>query len=160
MRVLVVEDDDDLARQLRDCLIDAGYVIDVAPDGEEGHWLGANEPYDAVVLDLGLPLMDGITVLERWRREVRRSSDKSIVTLPGVMLISIDSIRISPSVVTSSGIASTAGWIVVRGRRTSAATLMLATTSSHMKNPARPAACAVLDVNVDGITPPLARIRG
>ena len=72
MRVLVVEDDDDLARQLRDCLVDAGYVIDVAPDGEEGHYLGANEPYDAVVLDLGLPLMDGITVLERWRREGRR----------------------------------------------------------------------------------------
>jgi two-component system OmpR family response regulator len=72
MRVLVVEDDDDLARQLRDCLVDAGYVIDVALDGEEGHWLGANEPYDAVVLDLGLPLIDGITVLERWRREGRR----------------------------------------------------------------------------------------
>src|SRR5918996_4374920 len=72
MRVLVVEDDDDLARQLRDCLIDAGYVIDVAPDGEEGHYLGANEPYDAVVLDLGLPAIDGITVLERWRREGRR----------------------------------------------------------------------------------------
>jgi two-component system OmpR family response regulator len=72
MRVLVVEDDGDLARQLRDCLVDAGYVIDVASDGEEGHYLGANEPYDAVVLDLGLPAMDGITVLERWRREGRR----------------------------------------------------------------------------------------
>ena len=47
MRVLVVEDDEDLARQLRECLVDAGYVIDVAPDGEEGHYLGANEPYDA-----------------------------------------------------------------------------------------------------------------
>ena len=69
MRVLVVEDDDDLARQLRDCLVDAGYVIDVAPDGEEGHYLGDTEPYDAVVLDLGLPKMDGVTVLERWRRE-------------------------------------------------------------------------------------------
>jgi two-component system OmpR family response regulator len=72
MRVLVVEDDGDLARQLRDCLIDAGYVIDVAPDGEEGHYLDANESYDAVVLDLGLPVIDGITVLERWRREGRR----------------------------------------------------------------------------------------
>jgi two-component system OmpR family response regulator len=72
MRVLVVEDDSDLARQLSECLVDAGYVIDVAPDGEEGHYLGANEPYDAVVLDLGLPLVDGITVLERWRREGRR----------------------------------------------------------------------------------------
>jgi two-component system OmpR family response regulator len=72
MRVLVVEDDADLARQMKDSLIDAGYAVDLAPDGEEGHYLGANEPYDAVVLDLGLPLMDGITVLERWRREGRR----------------------------------------------------------------------------------------
>jgi two-component system, OmpR family, response regulator len=62
MRVLVVEDDDDLARQLRECLV----------DGEEGHYLGAHEPYDAVVLDLGLPVIDGITVLERWRRAGRR----------------------------------------------------------------------------------------
>ena len=52
MRVLVVEDDADLARQLHDCLSDAGYAVDLAPDGEEGHYLGANEPYDAVVLDL------------------------------------------------------------------------------------------------------------
>jgi two-component system OmpR family response regulator len=71
MRVLVVEDDADLARQMKDSLIDAGYAVDLAPDGEEGHYLGAHEPYDAVVLDLGLPAMDGITVLERWRREGR-----------------------------------------------------------------------------------------
>jgi two-component system, OmpR family, response regulator len=71
MRVLVVEDDVDLARQLKDCLSDAGYAVDLAADGEEGHFLGANEPYDAVVLDLGLPVMDGITVLESWRREGR-----------------------------------------------------------------------------------------
>ena len=64
MRVLVVEDDVDLARQLKECLSDAGYAVDLALDGEEGHYLGANEPYDAVVLDLGLPVMDGITVLE------------------------------------------------------------------------------------------------
>ena len=70
MRVLVVEDDVDLARQLKECLSDAGYAVDL-PDGEEGHYLGANEPYDAVVLDLGLPVMDGITVLESWRREGR-----------------------------------------------------------------------------------------
>jgi two-component system, OmpR family, response regulator len=71
MRVLVVEDDVDLARQLKDCLSDPGYAVDLAADGEEGHFLGANEPYDAVVLDLGLPVMDGITVLESWRREGR-----------------------------------------------------------------------------------------
>jgi two-component system OmpR family response regulator len=71
MRVLVVEDDADLARQLQASLRDAGYAVDVATDGEEGHHLGANEAYDAAVLDLGLPLMDGITVLERWRRDGR-----------------------------------------------------------------------------------------
>jgi DNA-binding response OmpR family regulator len=72
MRVLVIEDDADLARQLKDCLGEAGYAVDLAADGEEGHYLGANEPYDAVVLDLGLPVIDGITVLERWRQEGHR----------------------------------------------------------------------------------------
>ena len=71
MRVLVVEDDEDLARQLQECLAQAGDSVDLAADGEEGHYLGANEPYDAVVLDLGLPVVDGITVLERWRQEGR-----------------------------------------------------------------------------------------
>ncbi len=67
MRILVVEDDPDLARQLEAALGDAGYVVDLAADGEEGHFLGDTEPYDAVILDLGLPLIDGPTVLERWR---------------------------------------------------------------------------------------------
>ncbi len=71
MRVLVVEDDKDLNRQLREALTDAGYVVDAAEDGEEGHFLGDTEPYDAVVLDLGLPVLDGISVLERWRRDGR-----------------------------------------------------------------------------------------
>jgi len=71
MRVLVVEDDADLARQLQSSLADAGYAVDVAHDGEEGHHLGSVEPYDVVVLDLGLPVMDGTTVLEQWRREGR-----------------------------------------------------------------------------------------
>ena len=68
MRLLVVEDDPDLNRQLCTALTDAGYAVDKAFDGEEGHYLGENEPYDAVVLDLGLPKMDGISVLESWRR--------------------------------------------------------------------------------------------
>ena len=71
MRVLVVEDEPDLARQIADALIEADYVVDVANDGEEGHFLGDTEPYDAVVLDLGLPKIDGITILERWRRAGR-----------------------------------------------------------------------------------------
>ena len=71
MRLLVVEDDKDLARQLQGALADAGYAVDVAHDGEEGHFLGDTEPYDAAVLDLGLPALDGITVLQRWRRDGR-----------------------------------------------------------------------------------------
>lgn len=69
MRLLVVEDDPDLNRQLKTSLTDAGYVVDVASDGEEGHFLGDTEPYDAVILDLGLPQLDGVTILERWRRD-------------------------------------------------------------------------------------------
>ena len=71
MRLLVVEDDPDLNRQLTTALTDAGYVVDRAFDGEEGHYLGDSEPYDAVVLDIGLPKMDGISVLEAWRRNKR-----------------------------------------------------------------------------------------
>ncbi len=69
MRLLVVEDDLDLSRQLVTALSDAGYAVDAAHDGEEAHFLGETEPYDAVILDLGLPEMDGVTVLEKWRRD-------------------------------------------------------------------------------------------
>jgi len=71
LRLLVVEDDPDLNRQLATALTDAGYVVDRAFDGEEGHYLGETEPYDAVILDIGLPKMDGISVLEAWRRAGR-----------------------------------------------------------------------------------------
>ena len=71
MRVLIVEDDRDLNRQLVSALSDAGYAVDSAFDGEEGHFLGDTEPYDVVILDTGLPKMDGIRVLEQWRRADR-----------------------------------------------------------------------------------------
>ncbi len=71
MRLLVVEDDPDLNRQLVQALGDAGYAVDKALDGEEGHFLGDTEPYDAVILDIGLPRMDGIAVLEAWRKAGR-----------------------------------------------------------------------------------------
>src|SRR5438128_1652351 len=71
LRLLVIEDDPDLNRQLATALVDAGYVVDRAFDGEEGHFLGESEPYDAVILDIGLPKMDGISVLEAWRRAGR-----------------------------------------------------------------------------------------
>src|SRR5471032_417728 len=68
MRILLVEDDKDLQRLLKKALGDTGYVVDSASDGEEGHFLGDTEPYDAVVLDLGLTKMDGVRVLEQWRK--------------------------------------------------------------------------------------------
>jgi two-component system, OmpR family, response regulator len=72
MRILLVEDDKDLQRLLKKALGDAGYVVDSASDGEEGHFLGDTEPYDVVVLDLGLPKMDGVRVLEKWRKAGRK----------------------------------------------------------------------------------------
>lgn len=72
MRILVVEDDPDINRQLVAALRDQGYVVDAARDGEEGHYLGDTEPYDAAILDLGLPVIDGVSVLEKWRRAGRK----------------------------------------------------------------------------------------
>ena len=82
MRILVVEDDTNLNRQLKEALTEAGYAVDVAFDGEEGHFLGDTEPYDAVVLDIGLPRMDGLSVLEEWRRAGR--------TMPVLLLTARD----------------------------------------------------------------------
>jgi two-component system OmpR family response regulator len=67
MRILVVEDDPDLRRQLDKALTESGYAVDLAGNGEDGQFLGETEPYDAVVLDLGLPKVDGVTVLKAWR---------------------------------------------------------------------------------------------
>ncbi len=67
MRLLVVEDERELARQIGVALREAGYAVDFAHDGEEAFHLGDVEPYDAVILDLGLPEIDGLTVLRRWR---------------------------------------------------------------------------------------------
>ena len=67
MRLLLAEDDPDLAQSLRRSLVAAGYAVDLARDGEEAAFLGETEPYDVVVLDLGLPRLDGVAVLRRWR---------------------------------------------------------------------------------------------
>src|SRR6201992_2037372 len=71
MRLLIVEDEPTLGKQLKSTLEGAGYAVDLATDGEDGHFLGSTENYDAVVLDLGLPEIDGLTVLDRWRKEGR-----------------------------------------------------------------------------------------
>ncbi|MFA5990359.1 MAG: response regulator transcription factor [Sphingomonas sp.] len=71
MRVLIVEDEPNLGLQLKNTLEGAGYAIDLATDGEEALFLGSTESYDAVILDLGLPEIDGLTVLDRWRKDGR-----------------------------------------------------------------------------------------
>ncbi len=82
MRLLIVEDDRNLNRQLAEAFREAGYAVDVAFDGQEGQFLGETEPYDVVVLDIGLPEMDGITVLETWRHAGR--------TMPVLLLTARD----------------------------------------------------------------------
>jgi len=67
MRVLLIEDEPTLAAQLEQALRAGGYTIDRAADGQTAHYLGDVETFDAVVLDLGLPVLDGLTVLRRWR---------------------------------------------------------------------------------------------
>jgi len=72
MRVLVVEDETRIAEDLRGVLAGAGYLVTLAGDGETAWFKGSTEDYDLVVLDLGLPNLDGLSVLKRWRAEDRR----------------------------------------------------------------------------------------
>lgn len=71
MRVLLVEDDPTLLTQLADGVRGAGYAVDLASNGIDAHFMGDTEPYDAVVLDLGLPQLDGLSVLRKWRSAAR-----------------------------------------------------------------------------------------
>ncbi len=83
MRVLLVEDDPTLRAQLRVGLQEAGYAVDEADNGRDGHHMGATESLDAVILDLGLSVLDGISVLKRWR--------EAGLTLPVLILTARDS---------------------------------------------------------------------
>ena len=69
MRALLVEDDARIAADLRRALTGAGFRVEAATDGETAWFLGGTEAYDLIVLDLGLPRLDGLTVLKRWRAE-------------------------------------------------------------------------------------------
>lgn len=82
MRVLVVEDEIRIAEGLAAALSAAGYVVEREVDGEIAWYRGDTEPYDAVVLDLGLPTLDGLTVLKRWRKS-GRSAPVLILTARG-----------------------------------------------------------------------------
>lgn len=82
MRLLLAEDDDRLAAQVSDALVRAGYGVDRASDGEDAWFRGDSEPFDAVILDLGLPTLDGLTVLRRWR-QAQRSMPVLVLTARG-----------------------------------------------------------------------------
>ena len=69
MKILLVEDEPTLSAQLTASLTEAGYTVDTAGDGRSAWIQGGVEAYDAIVLDLGLPVLDGLTVLQRWRSE-------------------------------------------------------------------------------------------
>ncbi|MDZ5456795.1 response regulator transcription factor [Azohydromonas lata] len=83
MRILLVEDESTLRAQLRAGLQEAGYAVDEADNGRDAQHLGETEAFDAVVLDLGLPVLDGLTVLQRWRAGGR--------TMPVLILTARDS---------------------------------------------------------------------
>ena len=72
MRVLIVEDDRELAESLARVLDESGMVAEIATNGREADFLGCTEKYDAAVLDLGLPELDGVSVLQHWREQGRR----------------------------------------------------------------------------------------
>lgn len=85
MRILIVEDEPKIASDLKRALEDSGYIADVVTDGEQAWFAGDTEDYDAVILDFGLPKLDGLTVLRRWRDGGR--------TMPVLALTARDSWR-------------------------------------------------------------------
>lgn len=92
MRVLVVEDEPKIAREIATVLRASGMAVDVVDDGEEAWFRGDTEEYDAVVLDLGLPKLDGLTVLKRWRAN-RRTFPVLILTARGVWTERVEGIN-------------------------------------------------------------------
>lgn len=83
MRLLLVEDEPTLRSQLSQALKAAGYIVEESDNGRDAHFLGDTESFDAVILDLGLPLLDGLSVLKRWRHAGR--------TVPVLILTARDS---------------------------------------------------------------------
>ena len=82
MRVLIAEDDKRIADSLGEALTASGYLVETEQDGELAWYRGDTEPYDAIILDLGLPSLDGLTVLKRWRK-AKRGAPVLILTARG-----------------------------------------------------------------------------
>ena len=91
MRVLLVEDDRRIASDVERALKAAGYVVETVSDGEEAWFRGDTEDYGAIILDLGLPGMDGLSVLKRWRAN-GRSTPVLILTARGSWAERVDGI--------------------------------------------------------------------
>jgi DNA-binding response OmpR family regulator len=71
MRLLLVEDDRKIGADIASALTQAGYAVEICADGEEAWFLGDTEDYDLVILDIGLPKLDGLTIIKRWRQNDR-----------------------------------------------------------------------------------------
>ena len=71
MRILAVEDDNQIAQDVKQALTGAGFLVELCGDGEDAWFLGDTEDFDLIVLDLGLPGLDGLSVLKRWRANNR-----------------------------------------------------------------------------------------
>jgi two-component system OmpR family response regulator len=69
MRILLAEDEPQLCQQIKRLLIAEGRIVDIVNDGVEAHFMGATEPYDMIIMDIGLPKRDGISVLREWRKD-------------------------------------------------------------------------------------------
>ena len=82
MRLLVIEDEPNLRTQLQQQLIKQGYAVDVAKDGEAGFFMGKEYPFDLAIVDLGLPKLSGIEVIQQWR-EINKKFPILILTARG-----------------------------------------------------------------------------
>jgi DNA-binding response OmpR family regulator len=92
MRALVIEDDPRIASTIEAALRAAGFAVTCEKDGEEAWFLGSTEPFDVIILDLGLPQLDGMTLLKRWRQE-GRTPPVIIVTARGHWAERVDGIE-------------------------------------------------------------------
>lgn len=92
MRILIAEDDERIAEPLRQALSSAGFVVEVETDGEIAWYRGDTEEFDTVILDLGLPTLDGLTVLKRWR-SADRTSPVLVLTARGRWEEKVDAIE-------------------------------------------------------------------